>query len=184
MSERARATPATESLEERNKATLRYFVEECQNAHSHEKIEEVFAPDVLVDHPAMKTPAQGHETMRAIDDELWAAFPDFRFEIMDMVAEGDHVAVRLTVHGTNEGPLGPGRNVSHNTMAHPSMTMYRLEGDRIVEVHIHECIYAMCEELKIVPGSPRLMYWFKRVGIIRLLQKMGKLPSEVDTTLT
>ena len=181
VSERTQATQEG-SLEERNKATLRYFVEDCQNAHSHEKIEEVAARDIKVYHPAMREPAQGREIMRTMGDELWVAFPDFRFEIRDMVAEGDHVALRFTAHATNEGPLGPGKNVSNNRMAQPGMTVYRLEDGKIVEVRIQECIYGMCEQLKLVPGSPRVMYWLKRLGIVRVLQKMGKIPKEGDET--
>jgi predicted ester cyclase len=36
---------------------------------------------------------------------LRTAFPDLRFEIEDLIAEGDTVAGRLTMNGTHTGPL-------------------------------------------------------------------------------
>lgn len=33
-----------------------------------------------------------------------AAFPDLHFAVMDIIAEGDRVAFRTTMHGTHNGP--------------------------------------------------------------------------------
>ena len=167
---------------ERNKAIVRKFVEEGQNAHSHERAEELSVEDLVLHHPAMREPARGHETLRMMGDELWVAFPDFRFEIQDMVAEGDHVAVRFIAHATNEGPLGPGKNVSGNRMAQPGMTVYRLADGKIAEGRIQEDIYGMLEQLKLIPGTPKTLYWLKRLGIVRVLQKLGKIPREGEET--
>jgi predicted ester cyclase len=168
---------------ERNKEIVRLFITEGQNAHSHERSEELSTPDLVLHHPAMLKPARGHETLRKMGDELWAAFPDFRFQIEDMVAEGDRVAVRFTAHATNEGPLGPGKQISGNRMAQPGMTVYRLTDDgKIAEGWIQEDIYGMLEQLKLIPGTPKVLYWMKRLGIVRLLQKLGKIPREGEET--
>jgi predicted ester cyclase len=36
---------------------------------------------------------------------MHGAHPDLRFTIDDLVAEGDRVTIRWTLHGTNTGPL-------------------------------------------------------------------------------
>lgn len=51
---------------------------------------------------------------------LRTAFPDLRFTIEELVAEGEVVAGRLTMSGTHEGPLmgmpPTGRSVRQNHM--------------------------------------------------------------------
>jgi predicted ester cyclase len=44
------------------------------------------------------------DTYREWFGNLFAAFPDFRFEILDLVAEGDKAAVRWRATGTFNGP--------------------------------------------------------------------------------
>jgi predicted ester cyclase len=168
---------------ERNKEIVRTFIEEAQNAHSHERADELVVDDIVLVHPAMRKPARGRETLRLMAEELWLSFPDFRFEIEDMVADGDYVAVRFTAHATNDGPLGPAKSVSGNRMAQPGMTVYRLENGKIAEGRIQEDIYGMLEQLKLVPGTPRLLYWMKRLGIVFVLQKLGKIPREGEETM-
>src|SRR5919199_3099296 len=43
---------------------------------------------------------------KAFFDEVFDAFPDWRFEILDVIAEGDRAAVRWRARGTFAGP-GP-----------------------------------------------------------------------------
>jgi steroid delta-isomerase-like uncharacterized protein len=45
------------------------------------------------------------DTYRAWFANLFAAFPDFRFEILDLVAEGDQAAVRWRATGTFNGKV-------------------------------------------------------------------------------
>jgi len=48
----------------------------------------------------------GADGMKAFFDDVFAAFPDWRFEVLDLVAEGDRAAVRWRARGTFAGP-GP-----------------------------------------------------------------------------
>ena len=43
------------------------------------------------------------EGVKILFQTFWSAFPDFRAEIHDMVAEGDKVVTRKTLNGTHEG---------------------------------------------------------------------------------
>lgn len=63
----------------------------------------------------------GRDELIAWFDELYAAFPDFRFQVLDLVADGHHAAVRWRAQGTF---AGPGR---FNAMA-PTGAAVDLEG--------------------------------------------------------
>lgn len=45
--------------------------------------------------------------MRAYFEDLFAAFPDFHYELLDLVAEGDRVTVRWRAGGTGTTPTSP-----------------------------------------------------------------------------
>jgi glyoxylase-like metal-dependent hydrolase (beta-lactamase superfamily II)/predicted ester cyclase len=67
----------------------------------------------------------GRDELVAWFDELYAAFPDFRFRMLDLVADGHHAAVRWRAQGTF---AGPGR---FNGMA-PTGAAVDLEGTDLV----------------------------------------------------
>ena len=54
--------------------------------------------------------------------------PGFRFELHDVVADGDRVAIRATLRGTRPAP-------AEGTFAVDHMFLFRFEHDRIVEVY-------------------------------------------------
>src|SRR5512132_770730 len=48
-------------------------------------------------------PEQALEDYKQLAAQLYAAFPDLRHTIEEMIAEGDRVVTRLTAHGSNTG---------------------------------------------------------------------------------
>ncbi len=69
---------------------------------------------------------------KQINLAMLAAFPDLKFEIDDMFAEGDKVVVRYTMTGTNQGSyMGApptGKKISLN-----GISIYKIAGGRLVE---------------------------------------------------
>ena len=60
-----------------------------------------------------------------------SAFPSYRIEPIEMVAEGNKLALYATFHGTHSGPgmpLAP----TGKTVAVPFVMIYIVEGDQIV----------------------------------------------------
>jgi steroid delta-isomerase-like uncharacterized protein len=88
---------------EQNKAVVRRFVEQVQNQHNLDALDELFSPD-FVDHSGMSSPPN-REGTRAFFTMMFAAFPDMRFEIRQQLAEGDRVMTYKTFHGTHQGPF-------------------------------------------------------------------------------
>lgn len=66
---------------------------------------------------------------------LWQAFPDGRFEPLDIVAAGDRVAVRSRLIGTQTGPFGP-LPASGRAVDIAFFDLYRVAGGRIA-AHWH-----------------------------------------------
>jgi C-1 hydroxylase len=69
---------------------------------------------------------------REIAEHWFTGFPDYRFELLDVIAEGDKVAALMPFSGTHTGPvldLAPtGRSVRVS-----EMVIFRIEADKIVE---------------------------------------------------
>ena len=77
-------------MHEKNKALVRQLVDQVINGGELDLVEELFAPELA-------------EPIRQAFTSFRAAFPDWREEIVDMVAEGDKVAVRFRCAGTWQG---------------------------------------------------------------------------------
>jgi predicted ester cyclase len=87
---------------EENKAIVRRFFEECWNGHNPNVVDEVVSPDYF-NHAAAAEHQHGTAGAKHILNWLMAAFPDTRFDIEDIIAEGDMVSIRGTASGTHEG---------------------------------------------------------------------------------
>ena len=89
---------------EQNKATTRRIFEEVWNKGNLTVIDETSAANV-VNHfipPGMAAGAEGFKQFVML---YRGAFPDLRFTLDDVIAEGDQVVTRWTTHATHTGPL-------------------------------------------------------------------------------
>jgi steroid delta-isomerase-like uncharacterized protein len=88
---------STTQIEE-NKRLIRRLYEECINPGSLRLLDELISSD-FVASPGEKGAAEFADSIAAVR----RGFPDVIFEINDLIAEGDRVAVRWTFHGTHRG---------------------------------------------------------------------------------
>jgi len=65
----------------------------------------------------------------------WAAFPDSRITIQQLVAEGDRVAVFATYEGTQKGQMGP-FPPSGKRMSLEVSGVFRIEDGKIAEIWV------------------------------------------------
>jgi predicted ester cyclase len=110
---------------ESNKELCRRFLEHVWNdGHTSDTAEFI--------HPDYEVPGvgRGPDAVKQNITAFREAFPDLRWVIQDIVAEGDRVALRLTLHGTHLGVfrgIAPtGRRV---TM--PEMVFWQVEDGRL-----------------------------------------------------
>ncbi len=83
---------------EANKTIIRRRVEEIWNQGDLAIADELIADDYLSNGQTI-----GREGYKQFVAGVRAAFPDLRFTLDDLVAEGDRVAVRYTARGTHSG---------------------------------------------------------------------------------
>ena len=84
---------------EENKAVIRRLFDEVYNAQNLEVLDELVADDVI-NHSATAEHKHGIEGFRHVMEWGAALAPDGCYVIDDIIAEGDMVACRVTVSGT------------------------------------------------------------------------------------
>lgn len=120
---------------EANKALVRRFFEEFFNQGNLAIAEELFAAD-YTNHMLDPDWPRGPEGEKAAVSVNRAVFPDLRFTIEDLIAEGDRVVARLTQRGTQQGevstPLGrippKGKHIAID-----AIMIFRVTGGRLSE---------------------------------------------------
>lgn len=135
-----------------NKALVRRFFEEVWSTGDIARRDDFLAPEY-----------RGHVSSapQAIDRDGWtawfqgfrSAFPDARFTLEDMIAEDDRVAARLTMRGTNSGPLN-GIPATGRTVAVTGMSIERIANGRIIEGWNENDALGMLTQLGALPPPP------------------------------
>ena len=89
----------------------------------------------FINHAAIPE-AQGRAGLISIWEKLWTAFPDLTHTCEDIVVDGDRVACRLRVRGTNSGPLRFTRMplpATGKTMDTEAIYIFRVVDGRLAE---------------------------------------------------
>jgi steroid delta-isomerase-like uncharacterized protein len=112
---------------ERNKALVRRWIEEGFNRQDLQVVELVFAEDFTVNRSPV-----GRGGLKQSMTRRFAAFPDLRVSIVEIIAEGDKVGIWYTVHGTQRGEFEGVRPTGKQVNWFGS-DFLRVEGGKIVE---------------------------------------------------
>ncbi len=122
---------AQAEVEEQNKASFRYMLEETDKGN-YAAWEEVCSPDYICHFAGFPKPMSLEEHKQA-NRTFLVAFPDFHHEINDMVAEGDKVTVRVTLTGTHDGEF-MGIPPTGNKIEYTAFLTARFSDKKIVEL--------------------------------------------------
>jgi steroid delta-isomerase-like uncharacterized protein len=134
---------------EQNKATVLQFYEEVWNKGNVDFAFKVFAED-YIRHDLRPTEAlPGPEGQRKIVADFRAAFPDLRWNVDLILAEGDLVAGRWTATGTNTGPWG-GAEPTGKRAEFSGVNVFRFANGKVVEIWNHRDDLGLREQL----GAP------------------------------
>lgn len=121
-----------------NVALVRRLFDEAFNARNVEVCDEIIAAD-YIEHAiapfASDAPGavDGPQHMRAVIAWLVSQYPDLTMRVEHLVADGDHIAVRVWSGGTNLGPLNGVIPATGKQFAAHQSHWYRVEHDKLVE---------------------------------------------------
>lgn len=90
-------------MSEQNKAVVRRWLEEAFNQGKVQVLDEICADDYVEYDPAYPGGQLRRDGVKQAIPMYRSAFPDIRFVIEDMIAEGDKVAVYWILTATNLG---------------------------------------------------------------------------------
>jgi len=127
-----RQAPAVTTSTEHNKAVVRRHWEEAYNQRRPELWDELME-EAFVIHPAFGEP--GRDGYRAGCATWWAAVPDTKIEILDLIAEHDRVAARWVERGTHTGEYS-GMAPTGHAIQLEGMSLFRLRDQRLAEVWV------------------------------------------------
>ena len=137
-------------MSEENKAILRRWIEEFWNNRQRKVADEIISPTYTHHDPNTPDFGKGPEGQKKIFDLYTTAFPDSRFTIERMVAEGDTVVSRWTVRGTHKGDL-MGNAPTGKQITLTGISVARLSGGKMVEGGANWDALGMFQQLGIVP---------------------------------
>ena len=155
---------AANQLVEKRKETVRRLHEDLLSNGKLDLLGEIIAEDYVgADGRPGITPF-----LETIDD-LRRGFPDIRWTVEDLVADGERVAVRWTWEGTHSGSMrlfpSTGKRV-----ANAGFAIYQFRGDEIVRVWMLTDRLGFVQQIGLVPLD---------LGLLKQLQPAEALKNKV-----
>lgn len=92
---------------------------------------------------------EGPEAYATFIEDLHEAFDELYYEIEDVVAGTDTMAVRWTVSGVHEGTF-LGVEPTGTTVETTGMTVERFDGDQVVEMWVNADLLSVMEQLEAI----------------------------------
>jgi len=133
-----------------NKELIRAFVT-AWNDREFECFDQIMGADAVLDVGGTTVPCDPAGT-RAIAEAWTAAFPDWRFDLRTLVAEGDLVAAHLPYSGTFTNAIY-GIPPTNRFARVDEMVIFRIEGGRVAQAWEVYDESGMWRQLGVQPPS-------------------------------
>ena len=107
---------------------------------------------------------RGPEVFGAAVEMLNRAFSELRYEVLELIAERDLVAVRTVMHGVHTGPIRA-LALTGRGFAMSQSHWFRVEGGQVVEHWANRDDLGHARQLGWIPPTPTYllrMFWEKR----------------------
>ena len=134
---------------EENKKVIKHYLLDIINNRKLELLGEVF-PEKFVRHDlndstdTWMTVADQHKRL----SDLFKAFPDFKYTISDMIAEGDKVVVRAAWQGTQKDTFMKTESSGNRINYLSEIIFYRLENGKIAERWTQLDLHGLFKKMK------------------------------------
>ncbi len=135
-----------------NKSVIQAFIEDVINQGHLDRADDIVIED-FVELDPLPGQAQGREGLKDVIRQIRSAFPDIRWTVDEMVAEGDKVFSRFTWSGTHEGAFlgvpATGRRITVK-----GMVIDRLAAGKMADSRILMDTLGMMQQLGALPAPP------------------------------
>jgi steroid delta-isomerase-like uncharacterized protein len=131
-----------------NKALVRRLVKEVIGGGNLALVDDLVTPDYVYQAPGMEI--AGPEGIKRVFAMLRGAFPDWREDIEQLIAEGDRVVFHVTGRGTHRGDF-MGIPPTGKAVAMDGIDIVRVEGGKLAE---HWAVFdqmGMMQQLGVIP---------------------------------
>src|SRR5215204_484978 len=135
---------------EGTKAVIRRLIEEVYNEGNLDVVDELMAPDIF-DHAAVPEHQHGIDGFKHVMEWVREFSSDVHYNIDDIIAEGEKVAVRMTHSGTHTGtvrgipPTGKSFSVEY-------VHWYRLANGQVTEIWAVRDDLTRLQQLELIPA--------------------------------
>ena len=133
------------------KRLVQRFYDEVLNAGQLNVLDELLTPNAIYRNPALGHPASVEEAKQRLAG-LRSAFPDLRYTVENITADGDRVVVQFVLEGTQHGEF-QGNAPTGKTVRTLGMTSYRFTDGRIAEILVL-ADFTVLRQLGVLPVLP------------------------------
>ena len=136
------------SIQEREAVVRRWM--EAWNTQDLDASVELLEPE-FVRHDANLPEVVGPEAQRAFLAGIYQSFPDIHVEPQQVIAQGDLVTVRLSVHGTHRGEF-LGVPATGQEIKIQSVDIFRVPDGKIAEQWVLMDALGLMQQLGAIPS--------------------------------
>jgi predicted ester cyclase len=135
----------TDKITAANKALLSRFYKEVYVDWNMALADEVLSPQ-FTSHDWPNDGPTGPQAFRDYYAAIRSAVPDARYEVDDLIAEGEKVVVRWTLLGTHQGDCG-GIAPTGRPIALKGIAIYRVDDGKLMERWVVSDLHGLLEEI-------------------------------------
>jgi predicted ester cyclase len=136
---------------EQNKAILlRWFNAQSSANYDLATLDELTAPDFVYHHPGNPEVRTHEERKQKIIIEFTKVFPDIKYDLKDLIVEGDKAAVRYSISGTQKGEF-MGIPPTNKRIELSSLCMVRLANGKVAEMWVENNSLVFLLQLGVLP---------------------------------
>jgi predicted ester cyclase len=146
------SVPAQPSISEQNTRLVKRALDEVFAGGDFTVINEIFDP-AFINHEAGPQTPPGPEGLKVTVEWLHASFSDMRYEIEDVIMQGDKVVVRVISRGRHTGPF-LGVPPTGKTFAAHQIHIYRIADGKVIEHWAARDDLGQGIQLGLIPGGP------------------------------
>jgi predicted ester cyclase len=136
----------TDKIATANKRLVRRFYKEVYVDWNMSLVDEVVSPQ-FISHDWPEGGPTGPRAFRDYYAAIRSAVPDARYEVDDLIAEGDRVVVRWRLLGTYKGDFR-GISPTGRSIALKGIAIYRVEGGKLMERWVVSDLQGLLEEIR------------------------------------